>query len=40
VTPYLGKKLSGVVKMTFVRGQKVYDEGQLKGPVGLEVKRK
>jgi len=40
VTPYLGKKLHGVVKKTFVRGQCVYDEGVFNGPLGNELKRK
>lgn len=39
VTPYLGKKLQGVVKNTFVRGQEVYCDGKLNGPLGQEVKR-
>jgi len=39
VTPYLGKKLQGVVKKTFVRGQEVYCDGKLNGPLGQEVKR-
>lgn len=39
VTPYLGMKLQGVVKKTFVRGEQVYDLGKFKGPIGREVKR-
>ena len=40
VTPYLGKKLYGVIKKTFVRGQCVFDEGIFSGPFGSELKRK
>lgn len=39
VTPYLGKKLRGVVKRTFVRGEQVYGNGKVTGPLGREVKR-
>jgi allantoinase len=39
VTPYLGKTLKGVVKTTFVRGQKVYESGKFNGPLGKEVER-
>ncbi len=39
VTPYLGKKLQGIVKKTFVRGQCVYDLGKFTGPLGQEVSR-
>jgi allantoinase len=31
VTPYLGEELSGVVKTTYVRGRKVWDDGQAVG---------
>jgi allantoinase len=32
LTPYLGRKLRGVVKMTFLRGRKVYERGTVIGP--------
>ncbi|HEX9507959.1 MAG TPA: allantoinase AllB [Myxococcales bacterium] len=32
VTPYLGHSLQGVVKMTFLRGRKIYEEGNFLGP--------
>jgi allantoinase len=32
LTPYLGRELVGVVESTFVRGHKVYDQGELVGP--------
>jgi allantoinase len=28
ITPYAGETLQGVVEMTFVRGEKVYDNGK------------
>jgi allantoinase len=34
LTPYAGLALSGVVKTTFLRGQKIYDEGIFAGPFG------
>lgn len=41
VTPYLGKKLKGIVKKTFVRGNKVYDLGVFSSvPKGTEVNRR
>ena len=27
ITPYAGETLEGIVEMTFVRGEKVYDRG-------------
>jgi len=40
VTPYLGRTLHGVVKTTFVRGQKVWDDGRAIGdPVGEWIRR-
>lgn len=37
VSPYLGERLRGVVKKTFVRGECVYDEGEFPGePSGHE----
>jgi allantoinase len=30
-TPYLGRKLSGRVESTYLRGRKVFDHGQLIG---------
>jgi allantoinase len=36
LTPYEGKTLSGVVKKTFLRGRKIYDDGEFVGdPRGL-----
>jgi allantoinase len=36
LTPYEGKTLSGVVEKTFLRGRKIYDEGEFRGePRGL-----
>ncbi|HEX9628965.1 MAG TPA: amidohydrolase family protein [Pyrinomonadaceae bacterium] len=36
LTPYEGKTLSGVVEQTFLRGRKIYDEGEFRGePRGL-----
>jgi allantoinase len=32
LTPYEGQALQGVVRMTFVRGQLVYDRGEFPGP--------
>ena len=31
VTPYAGQQLSGVVKATFVRGRKVWEDGRAVG---------
>ena len=28
LTPYLGQTLQGVIEKTFLRGKKIYDEGQ------------
>jgi len=40
VTPYLGRTLHGVVKTTYVRGQKVWDDGRAIGdPVGEWIRR-
>jgi allantoinase len=40
VSPYLGERLLGVVKSTFVRGKCVFDEGEFPGETGgLEVRR-
>lgn len=39
VTPYLGRKLQGVVKRTFVRGEQIYGNGKVTSPLGREVKR-
>ena len=39
VTPYAGRRLSGVVRQTFVRGQCVYDQGKFPSrPVGVWIK--
>jgi allantoinase len=34
ITPYDGDPLRGVVQKTFLRGQKIYDEGSTKLPLG------
>ena len=40
VTPYLGRTLTGVVKTTYLRGQKVWDDGRAIGdPVGEWIRR-
>ena len=40
VSPYLGEKLRGVVKSTFLRGQPVFQQGELVGaPRGQECRR-
>jgi allantoinase len=37
ITPYSGEMLSGVVEMTFLRGEKVYDHGEFPGePKGMQ----
>ena len=32
ITPYAGRRLRGIVKMTFVRGERVWDKGRLSTP--------
>lgn len=40
VSPYLGEKLRGVVKVTYLRGALVFDEGKFPGkPTGREFRR-
>jgi len=40
LTPYEGKTLSGIVEKTFLRGRKIYDEGEFPGePRGLLLTR-
>jgi len=40
VSPYLGEKLRGVVKATYLRGSKVFSDGQFPGdPTGVEHRR-
>jgi allantoinase len=40
ITPYAGRKLSGVVQTTFVRGRKVYDRGEFSvSPLGQILRR-
>ena len=31
LTPYIGKKLKGVVKKTYLRGQLIYADGEITG---------
>ncbi len=40
ISPYLGEKLRGVVKATYLRGTKVFSDGQFPGPpIGVEHRR-
>jgi len=40
VSPYLGEKLRGVVKATYLRGRKVFGDGEFPGePLGMEYRR-
>jgi allantoinase len=40
ITPYAGRKLSGVVETTFLRGRKIYDHGEFSpGPLGQVLRR-
>ncbi len=40
LTPYAGRTLSGVVRQTFLRGQKIYDDGEFShAPLGMSLKR-
>ena len=39
-TPYLGRKLRGVVETTYLRGRKVYDRGQFLGAPGGQLLRR
>jgi allantoinase len=40
VSPYLGEKLCGVVNATYLRGTKVFSDGQFPGaPIGVEHRR-
>ncbi len=39
VTPYAGAELSGVVRATYLRGQKIYDGTHIEEPKGQWVKR-
>jgi allantoinase len=40
VSPYLGEKLRGVVKATYLRGKKVFSNGQFpNAPIGVEHRR-
>jgi allantoinase len=37
ITPYSGEMLSGVVEMTFLRGEKIFDHGEFPGePKGMQ----
>ena len=41
ITPYEGRKVTGLVEQTFVRGQKVYELGEMQGqPIGQTVLKK
>ncbi len=40
VTPYAGRRLDGVVEVTYLRGEKIYDHGRFPvGPTGKILKR-
>lgn len=40
VSPYLGEQLRGVVKVTYLRGMPVFEDGKFPGePIGAECKR-
>jgi allantoinase len=40
ISPYLGEKLRGVVKATYLRGKKVFSDGEFPGePIGVEYRR-
>ena len=40
ITPYAGRKLSGVVQTTFLRGRKIYDRGEFSAsPLGQILRR-
>ena len=40
VSLYLGKKLRGVVEATYLRGSKVFSDGEVPGePIGVEYRR-
>jgi allantoinase len=40
ITPYAGRKLSGIVETTFLRGRKVYDRGEFSAsPLGQILRR-
>jgi allantoinase len=40
LTPYAGRTLAGAVQQTFLRGQKIYDEGAFSdGPTGALLAR-
>jgi allantoinase len=40
LTPYAGQTLTGVVKVTYLRGEKVYDRGQFsEKPLGVMLRR-
>ena len=40
LTPYAGRTLRGIVRQTFLRGQKIYDDGEFShAPSGMSLKR-
>jgi allantoinase len=39
-TPYLGRKLRGVVETTYLRGRKVFDHGEFHGGPGGQMLRR
>lgn len=40
VTPYVDRRLQGIVKKTYLRGRPVYEDGKFSGPFGTPLLRK
>ena len=39
LTPYLGRRLRGEIRATFLRGRRIFDQGELHGPFGKTLRR-
>jgi len=39
ITPYAGRELRGKVRATYLRGTKIYDDGEFAPPAGRVLKR-
>lgn len=39
LTPYLGRRLRGEIRSTYLRGRRIFDQGELHGPFGKTLKR-
>jgi len=39
ITPYAGKTLTGVVRATFLRGRKIWEDGHIGSPIGEWIRR-